>query len=147
MCAFRSRTGRDVKLVLTGSGDVDVPEELAEHVLDIGFASEEEKQQAMAGAVAFCHPSTNESLSIVILESWLAGTPVLVSANGSVMPYQCKRSNGGLWFSNYPEFEEALQLVLDHPDVGEAMAKSGREFVLREYSWKNVEECLLRALS
>jgi len=78
LTAFRSRTGHDVKIVLTGSGEIAVPPALAPHLIDVGFVSEQEKRNAMAGALVFCHPSLNESLGIVILESWLARTPVLV---------------------------------------------------------------------
>ena len=143
---FRERTGKDIKLVLTGSGPYDPPTRLVPHILDLGFVTEEEKHDAMAGAVAFCHPSTNESFSIVILESWLAGTPVLVHAAGDVMPFHCRKSNGGLWFRNYPEFEEQLSLLLEYPELRQAMGSSGQRYVQDEYAWKAVEARLIKAL-
>ena len=143
---FRERTGRDIKLVLTGSGPYDPPTRMAPHVLDLGFVTEQEKHDAMAGAVAFCHPSVNESLSIVILESWLAGTPVLVHAAGEVMPYHCRQSNGGLWFRNYPEFEESLMLLITNPALRNAMGAAGRMYVQTQYSWDATESRLLSAL-
>lgn len=144
---FRERTGRDIKLVLTGSGPYDPPALLAPHIIDLGFVPEQEKHDAMAGAVAFCHPSVNESFSIVILESWLAGTPVMVHAAGEVMPFHCRKSRGGLWFHNYPEFEEALNLLLDYPELRGALGKAGRRYVQAEYGWDTVEHRLLAALS
>ena len=146
LAAFRERTGQDVKLVLTGSGPIEPPTSLAPHVVDLGFVSEQDKHDAMAGAVAFCHPSVNESLSIVILESWLAGTPVLVHAGSEVMRYQCRQSNGGLWFRNYPEFEESLLLLLTHPELRAALAANGKRFVESEYAWPAVEARLLAAV-
>lgn len=146
LAVFRERTKQDVKLVLTGSGPVEPPPALAPHVLDVGFVSEPDKHDAMAGAVAFCHPSVNESLSIVILESWLAGTPVLVHAGSEVMRYQCRKSRGGLWFRNYPEFEESLMMLLARPELRNALAQSGRRFVETEYGWPAVEARLLAAL-
>jgi len=143
---YRERTGADIKLVLTGSGPYDPPARLAPHILDLGFVSEQEKHDAMADALAFCHPSVNESFSIVILESWLAGTPVLVHAGGEVMPHHCRRSNGGLWFRNYPEFEEALTLLLTQPGLRDALGTAGRRYVERDYSWPSVERRLLAAL-
>jgi glycosyltransferase involved in cell wall biosynthesis len=133
--AFRRRTGRDVRLVLTGSGPVELPGELAGAVTDLGFVSESEKHDAMAGALAFAHPSVNESLGIVLLESWLAGTPALVHACSAVLRDQCKRSRGGLWFRIYPEFEETLLWILDRPALRRQMGTAGRRFVLSEYSW------------
>lgn len=146
MNTFRSRTGRDIKLVVTGSGVMDVPPELAPHVLDVGFLAPEEKFAAMAGAAAFCHPSRNESFSIVIMESWLAGTPVIVTAGSEVMKYHCLKSNGGLWFRSYPEFEEELCLMLDKPELRAALGKSGREYVLSRYSWATIQDKLFTAL-
>jgi glycosyltransferase involved in cell wall biosynthesis len=143
---FRQRTGRDVKLVLTGSGPYDAPAGLAPHIHDLGFVTETEKHDAMAAATAFCHPSVNESLSIVILESWLAGTPALVHAGGEVMPDHCRRSNGGLWFRNYPEFETALALLLDRPELRRQLGESGRQYVRDRYNWKAVEARLIQAL-
>ena len=134
-------------MVLTGSGPVDLPPDLAPHVIDAGFVSEAEKHDAMAGAVTFCHPSVNESLSIVLLESWLARTPALVHAGSAVMQHQCRRSNGGLWFRTYPEFEEALQLLLRNPGLRERMGKMGRDYVLTEYSWERIRSRLLAALN
>jgi glycosyltransferase involved in cell wall biosynthesis len=144
---FRQRTNNDVKLVLTGSGPFTAPAGLAPHVVDLGFVEEGEKHDAMAAATAFCHPSVNESLSIVLLESWLAGTPALVHAGGEVMPDHCRRSNGGLWFRNYPEFETALSLLLAQPAWRERMGAAGRKYVMEEFNWKSVEARLLAALA
>lgn len=146
MHAFRQRTGRDVHIVFTGSGHIEAPAQLEDAITDAGFVSEQEKHEAMAGAVCFIHPSVNESLGIVLLEAWLAGTPALVHAYSKVLRDQCERSNGGLWFRNYPEFEEALTLMLDNADARNGMAVSGRNFVLDQYSWEAVEQRLFNAL-
>ncbi len=143
---FRRRTRLDVKLVLTGTGPVEPPAELAPHILDTGFVSEQEKHEAMAGAVAFCHPSVNESFGIVILESWLARTPVLVHGRCDVTSYHCRKSKGGLWFTIYPEFEETLGLLLRNQELCLAMGESGRNYVLREYAWSVIEAKLFTAL-
>ena len=143
---FRARTGRDVKIVFTGSGQIDAPESLRPHLLDAGFLPEQEKHEAMAGAVAFIHPSVNESLGIVLLESWLAGTPALVHAKGVVLRDQCRRAGGGLWFRNFPDFEAALALLLDRPGTRNALGAAGRRFVLDEYAWPAVERRLLGLL-
>ena len=144
--AFRSRTGQNIKLVLTGTGPVDVSSRISDAVMDVGFLDEQEKHNAMAGAVAFCHPSINESFGIVIMESWLAGTPVLVHGKSEVLKYQCKQSNGGLWFGSYPEFEEELLLLLNNPGIRTSLAKAGRRYVMEQYSWKTVAPKLLESL-
>ena len=143
---FRRRTGRDVKLVFTGSGEIEAPTSLHPHIIDLGFVSDQKKAEAMAGATAFIHPSVNESLSIVLLEAWLTGTPCLVTAFSDVMRYQCEQSGGGLWFRSYPEFEEQLTLLLDRPELRLELGRSGRAFVEREYNWSVVARKLFHAL-
>ena len=144
--AYRRLTGRDIRLVLTGSGDFEIPEGMGAHVTDLGFVDEREKHDAMAGAVAFVHPSVNESLGIVLLESWLAGRPALVHDRCAVLRDQTRRANGGLWFRDYPEFQECLDLFLGRPGLAARLGASGRAFTLREYAPEAVQERLMAAL-
>ncbi len=143
---FRARTGKDIKLVFTGSGPIEAPPELMPHIIDLGFVSEQEKHDAMAGALAFVHPSTLESFGIVLLESFLAGTPALVHAGSEVLRWQCRKSGGGLWFRHYPDFEEELSLLLSDEGLRKRMGAAGREYVQKEYSWESVEKRLFDAL-
>ena len=106
MNVFRQRTGKEIDLVFTGTGPIEAPDELRPAIHDFGFVSESEKHEAMAGAIAFIHPSVFESLGIVLLESFLAGTPALVHANSAVLRWQCQRSGAGLWFGNYAELRK-----------------------------------------
>jgi glycosyltransferase involved in cell wall biosynthesis len=131
---------------MAGTGELTPPAELRPHLLDVGFLSEEEKHEALAGATAFCHPSINESFGIVILESWLARTPVLVHARCLVNRDHCRKSNGGLWFRTYPEFEEALLTLLQQESLRRAMGAAGREYVLREYAWSTINRKFQDAL-
>jgi glycosyltransferase involved in cell wall biosynthesis len=144
--AFRKRTGRDIRLVLIGSGSVEIPSSVKEAIHDFGFLPEEEKNEAMAGAIAFCHSSVNESLSIVLLEAWMNRTPALVHARGEVLRHQCRRSNGGLWFRNYAEFEAMLLRLWDDPSLRDSMGDAGRAYVLGEYAWPAVRGRLLDAV-
>ena len=146
MHTFRERTGRDVKVVFTGSGTIDAPPGLWPHILDAGFVSETEKHEAMAGAVAFLHPSINESFGIVLLEAFLAGTPGLVHAKGRVLVSQCRAAQAGLWFRHYPDFEAQLLYLLDNPQARAALGQNGREFVAREYAWPAIERKFFAAL-
>lgn len=146
MLTFRERTGRDVRVVFTGSGDIEAADALRPAILDAGFVSEDEKHEAMAGAVAFIHPSVNESFGIVLLESFLAGTPALVHAKSRVLVAQCRAAQAGLWFRHYPDFEAELLRLLDDPATRAALGANGRRFVAREYAWPAIERKLAGAI-
>jgi len=144
--AFCARTGRTLDLALTGSGPIEVPQAVAANVRDFGFVSEEDKRDAMAGAVAFCHPSLYESFGIVLLEAWMAGTPALVHARSSVLKQHCKQAQAGLWFRSYPDFEEGLLLLLDQPELADQLGQNGKAYVEREYSWERIAGRLFEAI-
>lgn len=146
LAAFRSRTGRDVRAVFTGTGDIAAPEEMRPFILDLGFAPEAEKHDAMAAALAFLHPSLNESFGIVLMESWLAGTPALVRAQSPVLRAQCQASGGGLWFRHYADFEVALLRLLEDSALRDGLGAAGRAFVRREYAWPAIEEKFIAAM-
>ena len=138
----------DLKLVLTGIGDIEVPANCRAHLIDLGdVADARQRHDLMAGAVAFCHASVNESLSIVLLESWLARRPVLVHANGVVLRAQTKRANGGLWFRDFVDFNECLEVLLRDPALADALGASGRAFTLAEYSPDAVRRRFLETLA
>ena len=132
--------------MLTGAGTVEIPDAIRPYVHDLGFVSEQEKHDAMAGALAFCHPSTNESFGIVLMEAWLAGRPALVHAGGDVLPTHCRLGNGGLWFRRYPEFEESLLVLLDNPAVATALGEAGRAYVEQNYSHAHIAHQLIQTL-
>ena len=84
-------------------------------------------------------PSPYESLSVITLEAWKLGVPVLANAQCRVLAGQCRRSNGGLFYEGYAEFAEALELLLRRPEVGGVLGRQGRAYVEAEYSWERVE--------
>ena len=138
----------DLKLVLTGIGQIDIPEGCREHLIDLGDVPDAQKRHdLMAGAVAFCHASVNESLSIVLLESWLAHRPVLVHADGVVLRAQTRRANGGLWFRDFVDFNECLEVLLADSRLADALGESGRAFTLAEYSPAAVRRRFLETLA
>ncbi len=137
-CNYIAHTGRDLKLVLTGAGNIPIPRVFQEHILDLGYVSDRDKLDAYAAASLICHPSVNESFSIIILEAWLAGTPCLVHADCAVTRYHARNSRGGLWFKDYPQFHECLTLLLNDRKLARELGRNGREYVLANYAWDRV---------
>jgi glycosyltransferase involved in cell wall biosynthesis len=58
----------------------------------------------------------------------------------------CRESGGGLWFTSYPEFAEALELLLGDDGTAETLGRAGRGYVERAYSWERVRERYLEAV-
>ncbi|MCQ2532340.1 MAG: glycosyltransferase family 4 protein [Saccharofermentans sp.] len=124
-----------MKLVLIGGGDVDIPADIKSEIIDLGFVDRQVKYDACAAALCLCQPSIHESFSIVIMESWLSGRPALVHSGCAVTKSFAINSNSGLYFGNYFEFEGCINYWIEHPDVAVQMGKTGREFVLENFSW------------
>lgn len=133
-------------LVLMGAGEVSIPASLSHLVYDAGRVTEQHKWDGYAAAAVFCQPSVNESLSIVLLESWLAGTPALVHKDCEVTREHVAASGGGLAFGDYNEFAEALGMMLEDPDLAARMGAAGRRYVETEYNWDSVINRLFDAL-
>jgi glycosyltransferase involved in cell wall biosynthesis len=133
------------KLALIGAGP-DGPKLRTKGVVPIGFVSDVEKHGAFRAADIFCQPSKNESLSIVLMEAWLHGTPALVNGYCAVTRYHADVSGGGLWYRSFGEFEAAVEVILEDHERAAAMGESGRRYVLDTYSWDAVLRRLSRAL-
>lgn len=132
---YKRRNPNPMKLVLIGGGQIEIPPEAKEDILDLGFLPVQDKYDAYAAATMFCNPSHGESFSIVIMESWLAHRPVLVYGGCAVTKDFSIVTNGGLHFDNYFEFEGCLNYVLEHPEEANQMGENGRNYVLEHFGW------------
>ncbi len=135
---YIEESARRATLVLIGSASP--PSVAVDHrsIRDLGFVSSGDKNDAFAAADLCCQPSLNESFSLVIMESWVQGTPVLVHAKCAVTREHCTRSDGGLTFANYQEFAAALDWVWNDPAAAREMGRRGRQYVLDHYQWPTV---------
>lgn len=139
---FKQETGSDIKLVLVGSTILKIPSH--PDVVFLGFLSDEEKFSALDGALILVMPSFYESLSMVTLEAWAAEKPVLANARCDVLKGQCLRSQAGLYYENYDEFKESLELLLSDQQLRSEMGKNGRAYFLGNYTWDILEQKYLR---
>jgi glycosyltransferase involved in cell wall biosynthesis len=136
----RSVVGRQLPfhLVTMGAGDVNPPAAVADRVHDLGFLSEEDRNDAYAAASAYIQPSRYEAFSRTIMESWLAETPVIGVGQGGVVRYHIERSRAGIVYDDGFEFEEALVFLANHPEPAAALGRAGRSYVLDNYQWEDV---------
>ena len=124
-----------IDLVTIGAGEVDVPVALKDRVIDLGFLDVAERDSAFAAAAASVQPSIMESFSRTVLESWLAGTPVLARADSEVVVWHCERSGGGRIFQDGDQLARLLRWLADAPSEAVAAAAAGRRYVLEHYTW------------
>lgn len=139
----------DLKLVLLGGGElpVEVDDKYEDDVIDLGFVSVEDKHDAFAACTVFCNPSYFESFSLVIMESWLAKRPVMVSEHCAVTTNFALETNGGLWYSNYAEFKECINYLLENKEIGNIMGQNGFRYVMEHFTHEKIAEKYLRFIS
>ena len=125
--------GGDASLVLMGVKLMPLPEE--PFIRFAGRLSDEERLQALEAATLVAVPSPYESLSLLALESFAVGTPVLANARSDVLVDHCVRSNAGLYYADRDEFVECLKLLAADERLREAMGQNGRHYVRRNYRW------------
>ncbi len=142
---FKERTSSTLELVIMGAGEIDFCNPLPPGVVDVGFVSEEEKETLMSNALALCQPSLNESFSIVLMEAWLMGTPVIVHGDCSVTKYHVMKSGGGLYFSSVEEFSMVVHKLEKDKDLKNQLGAAGKRYVEEEYCSDAVIGRLFRA--
>jgi glycosyltransferase involved in cell wall biosynthesis len=142
--AYKQAFPGPLKLLLIGA--VDGVDTRAPEVLSLGFLNESDKHDAFAAALALCQPSLVESFSIVLMESWAAGRPVLVHARCDVTSEHVAASGGGLVFDDSASFATALSALHASPETADHMGCSGRAYVAKSYQWPAVLTRLEQAL-
>ena len=130
------RDGGDATLMLMGVKLMPLPED--PRVRFAGILPEEERLHALEAATVVIVPSPYESLSLLALESFAVGTPVLANARADVLVDHCRRSNAGLFYADRWEFGEALKLLLRDANLRATLGKNGRAYIHRNYRWSIV---------
>ena len=125
--------GGEASLILMGVKLMRLPEE--RWIRFAGLLSERERLQALEAATIVVVPSPYESLSLLALEAFAVGTPVLANARSEVLVDHCLRSNAGLFYADRDEFVEGLKLLLADHRLRSAMGRNGKEYVRRNYRW------------
>jgi glycosyltransferase involved in cell wall biosynthesis len=126
------------RLVLAGSGDLQ-PQ--GSRVAAIGRIDEQAKWDALTGALAVVVPSQYESLSLVTLEAFAVGTPVLGNAASAVVSGQLARSGGGVTFAldDDASFQQAVRTVGAERD---RLGSAGKKFA-QKHQWSAVVKTYL----
>lgn len=134
---YKRHNKNNLKLVLIGKEVMRVPHN--SNIISLGFVSEQEKYDVMAGARALIMPSAFESLSIVVLEALGLGIPVICNGKCDVLKGHCKRSGAGIAYEDYRQFEAAINRVINeigsNEDLCRTIRNNAMEYVRNNYTW------------
>ena len=132
---------RRIKLVLIGQPEMPIPDR--PDVVHLGVVSEQEKYDALEGAIALAVPEVLSSMSMVTLEAWACGRAVVCAAASPVVWRMAQRARAGLAFKDAAELGEIVAMLADDRALRERLGDSGRAFVRRTYSWPRIVETYL----
>lgn len=118
-------------LVLAGEANMDVS---GEGVRYVGRVGEQDKHDALAGALAVVVPSRYESLSLLTLEAFAQSTPVLVNGRSEVLAGQVERSGAGRTYTDLESFIDGLRDVGNERD---ALGARGLAYA-KKHGWPRV---------
>jgi glycosyltransferase involved in cell wall biosynthesis len=130
------KEGGDATLALMGTKLMPLPDD--PRVRFAGMLPDAERLHALEAATVVVVPSPHESLSLLALEAFAVGTPVLANARSEVLVEHCRRSHAGLYYADRWEFAEALGLLMRDADLRRAMGQNGKAYVNRHYKWSTI---------
>ena len=140
---FLDDTGYKMQLVMVGKEIMSVPKHPA--IVATGFVPDKAKMQFMLQAQALAIPSLYESLSLVLLESFACGVPVLANGQTPVLSDHINASDGGWCFTDYASFKKALTEAFNEK-IKEKKGMAGYRYVKQQYSWEKVTGAFDKAI-
>jgi glycosyltransferase involved in cell wall biosynthesis len=136
---------RGLQLVLIGKEMLPIP--VHPRIHHLGFLNDQDKFDALAACDLLVMPSYYESLSMVALEAWALGKPVLANGKCEVLRGQCIRSQAGLYYETQAEFTETLRAISESRGLNAAFSGNGRRFFQQHYAWPVIEQKYLDVLA
>lgn len=133
---YKKNNNSRIKLLLLGKLMMDMSER--DDIISLGFVSEEDKYNGIAGATAMIMPSQYESLSISVLESMTIGVPVVVNGESEVLKMHVKQSEAGMIYKNFLEFENSIKIMEEKNEIYHFMRENGKKYIKENYNWNTV---------
>ncbi len=130
---YKARRPGDLAMAFVGPVSAKSPDHA--DIVVTGTVSEADKWDILGDARAMVTPSAYESFSLVVLEAWTLGVPVLVNGACAATMEHCTRSGGGLWFDSYRSFEATVDRLTGDPGLRSALGEAGRGYTRRNFSW------------
>lgn len=134
-----------LRLVLTGRAHIPLPHR--SDIVHIGVVERDVLLDAYAACLALCQLSLNESFSIVMMEAWQQGRPVIVHADCAVTKEHVELSGGGYVCESAASFGAAVDQLLAEPEMAAALGERGRAYVQATFGWSVLIDRMLIALA
>jgi glycosyltransferase involved in cell wall biosynthesis len=128
--------GVDVDLVLIGP-DEDGKEIRLDRVYSYGAQPREVVLGALGAAECLVNMSESESFGIVVLESWLSGTPVIVNRNCAAFAELVQDGHDGTLVETDAQLTSAIERYLRDDKLALEHANNGCDKA-RHYGWANI---------
>jgi glycosyltransferase involved in cell wall biosynthesis len=104
----------------------------------LGPVDDADKWGLLRSATALVSPSYFEAFSLVLMEAWTAGAPVLVNGHCLATREHCERSRGGLWFEDYAGFEACVDRLTGDGRARRELAAAGARYVDAQFRWNGI---------
>lgn len=140
---FRDAVDPTFSLVVVGPGGA--PGTGTGGIVATGFVDDDTKAALVAGSGVLIQPSYMESFSLALMEGWLAERPALIQRRSRVLAGHAQRSEGGLTYDGYLDFEAALAALRRSPELARTLGTNGAAYVRREFAWEKVSAEFLDA--
>ncbi|RZL41764.1 MAG: glycosyltransferase family 1 protein, partial [Pedobacter sp.] len=141
---YKKSSKNDLKLVLVGQAFMDIP--VSKDILQKGFVNEETKEKLLYHSKALIIPSFYESLSLVTLESMMAGVPVIANDYSEVLKNHIQQSQGGYLFSDAESFKNVLETLLNPTTDIPLLKSNAKRYVMENYNWDVVINKIHKAI-
>ena len=140
-----NRQGHRLDLVMIGPDDdgVRIDESNAYYY---GMQAREVVVGALASCLCVVNMSGSESFGIVLIESWLAGRPVIAQRNCAAFAELVKDGETGFLVETAQEIADAVLSYLKDEDMAFKLGEAGKKFA-QAFTWnalaEDVNACLL----
>jgi len=107
-------------------------------IVELGVVDLQTKTDALAASSLLCLPSTQESFGAVFTEAWMLEKPVIGGRTPAVCEIIDEGLDGYVVEQEPAALAERITYLLEHPDIGAAMGRQGKQKTLARYTWERL---------
>jgi glycosyltransferase involved in cell wall biosynthesis len=145
---------RDFSFVIAGKGPMlknyqkQVLERgLNDHVLFIGYVTDDQRNALIHGCEIAVIPSLYEPFGIVVLETMVLGKPTVVSNTGGMKGIVKHLQSGMLMVpGDSQSLLDQIEFLLNHPEKAKEIGNKGKQIVESLYGWKRIAAETIRVM-